>query len=65
MHNVLKRSNAGEKEKLIFKVVIDLLETYYKTYDGPLYKNYRKKLIPLAIELYGSIENEELIRMNT
>jgi hypothetical protein len=45
--------------------VFDLLEAYYKAYDGPLFKNYRKKFLPLAVKLYEQIENEELIRINT
>ena len=52
MKKVLRKYKTTEKEKLIFKVVIDLMEAYYKEYDGPLYKRYTKKLIPLAKELY-------------
>lgn len=55
-----KSYHINEKEKLIMKVVIDILEAYYKEYDGPKYKNYRNKLIPLALKFYQKIENEEL-----
>lgn len=75
MHKVLLKQNTSEKvlksyfinlqEKLIYKVVIDILEAYYKEYDGPFFKTYRKKLIPFALTLYQQIETEELIRMNT
>jgi hypothetical protein len=47
-----KSYRINEKEKLIMKVVIDILEAYYKEYDGPKYKNYRNKLIPLALKFY-------------
>lgn len=30
-----KSYNINEKEKLILKVVIDILEAFYKEYDGP------------------------------
>ena len=45
--------------------MIDILDAYYKEFDGPLQKAYNKKVIPLAVELYKRSDNEEIIKLNT
>lgn len=49
---------------MILKVAIDILEAYYKEFDGPLFKKYRKYVIPLALELYKKADSEDIIKLN-
>eukprot|EP00347_Sterkiella_histriomuscorum_P001763 403370775 len=64
MIKVLQKNDLTDKEKLTFKVVIDIMEIYYSIFDSPLYKKYRVKVIPLALEFYSRITDEELIKIN-
>ena len=49
---ILSKLFSNSQEKLVYKVVIDILEAYYREFDKPLLKRYRKHVIPLAIKLY-------------
>ena len=40
------------------------MEIYYKEFDGPTYKKYKKNVIPFGLRVYKTIENNELKRIN-
>eukprot|EP00349_Pseudokeronopsis_sp_Brazil_P002552 CAMPEP_0202960140 /NCGR_PEP_ID=MMETSP1396-20130829/4283_1 /ASSEMBLY_ACC=CAM_ASM_000872 /TAXON_ID= /ORGANISM="Pseudokeronopsis sp., Strain Brazil" /LENGTH=89 /DNA_ID=CAMNT_0049679141 /DNA_START=905 /DNA_END=1174 /DNA_ORIENTATION=- len=61
----IKNSKMNEKELLTMKVVLDILDAYLRQNDGPLFKTYRKRFIPVALDFYERIDNDEVIKINT
>lgn len=61
---VLRKYPAFDKEKIIYKVVIDMLEAHCKEFEGPLFKNLINKVIPLALLFYQRSESEEIDILN-
>ena len=50
---------------LVYKVVIDIMERYYSEFDGPIFKRYRKQLIPFAMKFYKDLSEEEMLFLKT
>ena len=48
----------------MFKVVLEIMEIFYSIFDGPLQKNYRKRVIPLGMEFYSNLRDDQLCKMN-
>jgi len=50
---------------LVYKVVLDIMERYYSEFDGPLFKKYRKRLIPFALRFYKELQQSEVDYLKT
>ena len=48
------------KEHLVYKIVIDLLGSYLKQFDSPDSRIYHDEYLPLAIDFYKKIKDEDL-----
>ncbi len=44
----------------MYKVVIDMMERYYLEFESPLYKRYKKQLIPFALRFYKILNKSSL-----
>ncbi len=44
-----------KRDTVFLKVVIDVLEHYYKQTEAPLFVRYREKVVPLALAFYRSL----------
>ena len=44
----------------MYKVVVDMMERYYLEFESPLYKRYKKQLIPFAIRFYKILNKSNL-----
>jgi hypothetical protein len=49
----------------VYKVVIDIMERYYSEFDGPLFNNYRKRLIPFATKFYRELTQSDIKYLKT
>jgi hypothetical protein len=49
----------------VYKVVIDIMERYYSEFDGPLFKNYKKRLIPFATKFYKELTHQDIKYLKT
>jgi len=49
---------------MLYKLAIDINETYEKQLGSPLYKSYRQSLLPLAIKFYKNIDPLFLYTLN-
>lgn len=43
---------------MIYKIVLDIMDRYLTDFDGPLFKTYRKKLIPFALMFYNKLDQK-------
>lgn len=43
---------------LIYKLIIDIHESYAKLFGSPLFKFYKNEVIPLALDFYSKIDKE-------
>ena len=53
--NFLVRHNKSPKEKILVKLIIDIMTWYYKLTEEPLYQALKKEIIPFAINFYKSL----------
>ena len=61
---LLKAHDQIVKQIIFFKLVIDILENYYKHTEIPLYTKLRTVIFPLAIKFYSRVQGEILIGIN-
>lgn len=52
------------REHIVYKIVLDLLGAYMKIHDGPIFKQYRYKYLPLCKMFYKKLEEEEVKNIN-
>ena len=49
---------------LIYKIAIDVYESYYKNFESPSFKIYQKEVIPLALKYYSILSANVIIKIN-
>ena len=57
LRTYLKITTPSLQDYLLYKLVLDVHEAYAKLFGYPLYKLYRNKVIPLAVEYYTKIDS--------
>jgi len=61
LFKLIKHYNQTVKEMIFFKLVIDIMENFYKKTEQPIFTKLRGQVLPLAINFYTSI-NELVIQ---
>jgi len=62
--SILKYHKQTAKEKILLKLVIDILENFYRATGRPLFEKLRSKVFPLAMRFYGKMKSEILTDIN-
>ncbi len=52
------------KENIVYRLVFDVLGSFLKANDGPQFKVYTQKFLPLVIEFYKGLTDEEVSELN-
>ncbi len=57
------KTRRHHRDMVFLKIIIDVLEHFYKQTEAPLFTRYREKVIPLALAFYRSLSNSAIQEM--
>jgi len=61
---LLHSQKKNVKEMMFMKLAIDILEHYHKIIEKPLFTTLQRKVLPLALKFYSTLEEETISEMN-
>jgi hypothetical protein len=64
LFKILKMKLFSKKEILTIKVILDIYEHYFKTYDLPGYNIYQQEYIPVAYFFYSNLSKEDINQLS-
>lgn len=62
--HILKFHKPTAKERILFKLAIDVLENFYRATGRPMFKRLQTKVFPLALRFYRRMTDEALTDIN-
>lgn len=54
---LIKFHRQSGRDMVFFKLALDILTFYYKTFEYPLFTSLQKEIFPLTLQLYKSLSN--------
>lgn len=64
LKNLILKKKYTMKEALVIKVVLEMYESYYKTFGAPNFKTYHTEVIPLLLDFYNRLPDAVLKLMS-
>ena len=61
---LLRFHNHNAKERILFKLAIDISENYFKSMERPIFSKLQKRIFPLAVRFYERMTDEALTDIN-
>lgn len=64
LKKLIKAEGVNNKSSFFYKLAIDILSFYYRTTGGPLYKKYRKEVLPFALQVFEAYSEVLLLSIS-